>query len=476
MALTAAEKKRIRRQYDFLTDPNDAAQRQLMYDRLGLKSFEVAEAEADFRRRAGQEKLAEQERLHGAPEVVGREDELMRFTDPEGVKRTFSQKTGAQTAVSFPSEHDLTPSQRERLKLMRGVRHDLATGQLGDYKRQYSPSDQKRIERLFEAESKYATDPDLTEEERQRAFDVIDQKISRVRKLPPTMQEPTAQQKFDAAIVTAPDGKTKGTFDPKTGKFIPLESTKLEQETQKVYDARLQKNIDALRKRNDDMLATDPEERRSDPDLIKEARTMTDNEFGRNTQRQDSNIPELDAAWQTTMADLQIDNKFANRRATEAQMLTAMDQYVKMGIGKDMREVDAKADFLQRWQAAEGGGPFFNLVPKMSATTRNKAQVAMAGTVREDDALSQQYGLRRGEGRVRVIDTDEQIPPEIERVWNKLPEAEWQAVQKALSSGANRLVPIRKRQIPVRNAKGEEGTIPLVELGEALEAGYTVVI
>ena len=438
MALSTAEKAKISRQFDFLTDPADAGQRQLVYDRLGLKSFEVAEAEAELRRTTKQGELSALGRQFGAPKqtTLGQE-----FTLPDTSRRTFSEG-GDLRSIELPPF----------------------------YTNEYSPFDQKKLERLYTSRSEFATDPELTDQERQGAFDAIDAKISAVPRISPMMKEPTAQQKYEASIVTDPVTGQRGIVG-KDGKLNPLIDPKIQQAEQDAYNTRYYKNLDALRKTNDDPLNLN--QKREYPDLVDEARSMTDIEMGRTKGRRDSNMPELDEAWTTTMSDLQVDNKFADKRASEAQMLRAMDQYIAMAVDRGARDIDAKADFLQRWQAAIGGGPHFNLVPKMSATTRNKAQVAMAGTIRQDDAISRQYGLRRGEGKVTV--QEQELPPEIDAIWGSLSNSDKKAIRESLASGANNMLPMEKRQIPVRNAQGQEGTIPLVELGEALEAGFTVV-
>ena len=415
----------------------DVRERQRVYDKLGLKSWEIAKAEAELRRTTRQGEMSARQQQFGAPQDVALGKQ---FTEPSGIKRTYSEG-GEQQSMTLPSymvEPDLFPSDRERLKLLHKVRSGVATGDIVNYKDQYGPKDQKRIERLFEARSEALTDPEATEDERQRAIDMIDTQISRVPKRSPIMQEPTPQQKFDASFVTDKATGKRWLYDSKTGKFEPMEDQKVAQAETDKYNERFFKNLDAIRKNNTELInegLINEGDSMDDPAMVDMARAMTDNEMGKTKGRRDSSMPEMDAAWSTTMADLNIENGFKPKKASEELMLAAMDQYVKMGIGKGMREVDAKADFLQRWESALGGGPYQALVPKMSTETRNKAQVVKAGTVREDDPISQQYGLGRGEGKAMKV-----------------------------SNG----------QVEVVNPSGEEGWIPLEDLDEALEEGYTL--
>jgi hypothetical protein len=250
----------------------------------------------------------------------------------------------------------------------------------------------------------------------------------------------------------------------------PIVDPKQQQAEKDDYNVRLYKNIDLLRKNNDDILITNPADKMDDPQLIEMARAMTDNETGRAKSRKTSFIPALNGLWTTTMADLNESNNFANKRATEAQMLEAMGHYTRRAIEKGAREVDAKADFLKRWQSEQGGGPHFNLVPRMSATTTNKAQFVQAGTIREDEPPL--FGLRRGEAKVTVH--EQELPPEVDAIWGSLSNADKKTIRKELASGANKLLPVSNRRIKMSKG-GEEFYIKIVQLEEAMASGYKVV-
>jgi len=441
MAMTTAEKTRISRQYDFLTDPDSAEQRQLVHNRLGLKPWEIAEAEAEYLRTTKQRDMSALTEQFGAPKDVtlGKE-----YTLPDMSRKTFSEG-GDQRALELP------PS----------------------FSNDYSPYDQKQIEGLYKTRSEYAMDRDLDEADRQRAFDKIDAEISKVPRLSPIMREPTAQQKFEASIVTDPITGQRGIIG-KDGMIKPIIDPKIQQEENDAYNLRFFKNLDAIRKINNSGLTERPMgyETMDEPAMVEMARAQTDLEMGKTKGRRDTSMPEMDATWQNTMADMTIDNEFKAKKASEEQMLLAMDQYIQIAKGKKIREVDAKADFLQRWQSAIGGGTFQSLVPKMTVETQNMAKVVMADTVREDDPISQQYGLRRGESKVTV--QNQELPPELDAVWGSLSNSDKKAVRKALASGANTMLPMENRMIKVEKG-GEQFYVPILQIGEAKASGYTVV-
>jgi len=443
MAMTTAEKTRISRQYDFLTDPDSAEQRQLVHNRLGLKPWEIAEAEAEYLRTTKQRDMSALTEQFGAPKDVtlGKE-----YTLPDMSRKTFSEG-GDQRALELP------PS----------------------FSNDYSPYDQKQIEGLYKTRSEYAMDRDLDEADRQRAFDKIDAEISKVPRLSPMMKEPTAQQKYDATIVTDSVTGQRGVVG-KDGTITPVIDPKIQQAEIDAYNDRFFKNLTELRRVNNLGLTEQATgyEKMDDPSMIDMARAMTDNEMGKAKGRRDTSKPELDATWSTTMADLRIDNDTKPTKVSEEQMLTAMDQYIQIACNKDvnLRPIDAKADFLQRWEAAIGGGPYQSLVAKMTPETREKVQVAKADVVRENDPISQQYGLRRGESKVTV--QNQELPPEVDAVWGKLSNSDKVAVRKVLAEGANTMQPMEKRMISVTNPNGKKGKIPVVDLNEAIAEGYRI--
>jgi len=294
-----------------------------------------------------------------------------------------------------------------------------------------------------------------------------------VPRLSPIMREPTAQQKFEASIVTDPITGQRGIIG-KDGMIKPIIDPKIQQEENDAYNLRFFKNLDAIRKINNSGLTERPMgyETMDEPAMVEMARAQTDLEMGKTKGRRDTSMPEMDATWQNTMADMTIDNEFKAKKASEEQMLLAMDQYIQIAKGKKIREVDAKADFLQRWQSAIGGGTFQSLVPKMTVETQNMAKVVMADTVREDDPISQQYGLRRGESKVTV--QNQELPPELDAVWGSLSNSDKKAVRKALASGANTMLPMENRMIKVEKG-GEQFYVPILQIGEAKASGYTVV-
>ena len=220
-----------------------AEQRQREYEREGLRSWEIAEREAEYRRRAQVENLIDMGLEHGSPTTTPQGYE--EYTDVQGVKRAYT-RGGDLASITLPEYVSnryskllggtLTPtgglvsplSPEGQLKRQYALRHAIASGNEAElrnimdsenYSTMYSPHDQKLIERLYNARSQYAVDEELTEGERQSALDMIDAKISRVPRLSPMMQQPSPQQVFEKSIVTDPVTGQRGFFDPKSGKF-----------------------------------------------------------------------------------------------------------------------------------------------------------------------------------------------------------------------------------------------------------------
>jgi len=257
-----------------------AEERQRVYDRLGLRSWERAEREAEYRRSEQTRGLVEQAMTHGLPEMVGSKEDMFQWTDPRGVSRTYSP-SGEQVSMTLPSwmiEPDLSPQQREDLQALHRIRHDVATGDIANYREQYSAHDQRQIERMYEARSKVATNPDLTEEERQSFFDKIDADISRVPRLTPMMQEPSPQQMFEKTIVTDPVTGARGFFDPKSMRFNPI-NAEINEDHRKLWWQRYDKNVTALRVANTG-INVEPGKQMSDEQIMERAKTLTDMEVG----------------------------------------------------------------------------------------------------------------------------------------------------------------------------------------------------
>ncbi|MHC4540020.1 MAG: hypothetical protein ACYS74_09605, partial [Planctomycetota bacterium] len=130
---------------------------------------------ADPNTDAFERQLLEAERKWGPPKRAGREGNIYEFTTPEGYVESFDRDRG-NFAFTLP------------------------TARSNDY----SPQDQRQIERLYRQRSTIATDPDLDRDEdaRQRALDEIDTALSRIPVLSPMMRQPTPQETFEQAVVT----------------------------------------------------------------------------------------------------------------------------------------------------------------------------------------------------------------------------------------------------------------------------------
>lgn len=390
MALSTAEKAKISRQYDFLADPNSAEQRQLVHTRLGLQPWEIAEAEAEFRRTTKQSKLTLLEEQVGAPKDVtlGKE-----FTLPDMTRRTFSEG-GDQRSV------EVSPF----------------------YANEYSPFDQKRLERLYTSRSEFATDPELEEDDRQRAFDRIDAQISKVPRLSPMMKEPTAQQKFEASIVTDPVTNERGFYDGK--KFEPLVDQKVKQAEAIERRKRKQKISDDLTKAQEDIAFTG--QQRSPEEINKEADWQVGMEFGDIQERPSSISPEMDSSWQALMSNYGLEGKIAESQMTDE----LMRRHVQVGMRRGLDEEDAKLDFLQRWMKAEAGDTFSDVVPKMSEKTRRAVRYVGASTVAKNDPDAAE--LLKPEPKVTV---HPDVPKELDIYWGSLNNEDKRAIRQALDKG-----------------------------------------
>lgn len=378
----------------------------------GLPSFEQARILAEKRRQAQLDAMAELERTVGAPERVGIEGQLRKFTLPSGVKRTFTE-AGDLRSFQLP----LTSTN------------------------DYAPRDKRKIEKLYQDRSAFATDPELTPQERQLGMDKVDAQINRVPHISPLMKEPTAQQKFDAAVVTAPDG-SKGTFEPKTGKFIPLESSKQAQELEKEYRTFYGRTLADITKINDAFEENDQE---SPGVLAEKAKWRADVAFGRIKQRPLQ--PQLDLLWQGTMTRLQAWGTFDWGKINKDNMHKGMKIFIAEAMEKyGISEAEAKADYMNRWSRANEGGQYHDDLPKLSGTESNQARFVSVTTALEsdpklsnfDDDLSRKYGLRRGEGTVTVdgktVSTIP-LPKEIEQAFPNMDTEDKRAIQQKLQEG-----------------------------------------
>ena len=386
-------------------------QEQLNPELRDMEPWERSKYLADLRREAQLKAMAELEKTVGAPKqaTLGRE-----FTMPDMTRRTFSEAGDLRSI-------ELSPN----------------------FANEYSPPDQKRLEKLYATRSEIATDPEITEQERQDAFDKVDAAISKVPRVSPMMKEPTAQQKFDAAIVTAPDG-SKGTFDTKTGKFIPLESAKAQQEMNTELRKRRAKIYDDLVKANAKAIEEGEPERTSES-MSEEADMQSKIEFGI-IKPAGSAIPKLDPVWQMFKGDL--DDKLSSKgRASEKQMIDMMSRYsfyaTNMRELEGLSEAEVKYDFMQRWQQALGDGD--PVVAKMSQQTKRRMWIVASdandpkGTVRNSiDVID---GLRRGEGRVTVDDktistlSAKPAPPGMEAVWPNIDDEIKTDIQRLMMEG-----------------------------------------
>jgi len=378
-------------------------QEQLHPELRGMKPWERSKYLAELRRKEQETKMKEFAGIYGEPGIVGAEGTMREFTMPSGVKRTFTEG-GDQVSLELP-EH---------------------------YTNIYSPRDQRKIEQLYQVRSQAATDPESTEDERQRAIDKIDAQLSRIPKLSPIMREPTPQQKFDASMVTAPDG-TKGYVD-KSGNFKPFEASKLAQEEEKEYRTYYGKQLAEMTKENEKL-----KESQSPSVIADRARWMSDLAFGRVQER--PNNAKLDLLWQGTMTRLQAWGTYDWGRINSENMYKGMKVFINEALEKyDISESEAKYDFMNRWSRANDGGEYSDILPKLSDKERHQSRYVGVTTALEndlnlanfDDDLSRKYGLKRGEGRVTV---EPDLPPELEAIFPNLDNEDKRAIRQKLDEG-----------------------------------------
>jgi hypothetical protein len=195
--------------------------RKLLASMRSQSEEEFARKISDPNADAFERQLLEAERKWGPPKRAGREGNIYEFTTPEGYVESFDRDRG-NFAFTLP------------------------TARSNDY----SPQDQRQIERLYRQRSTIATDPDLDRDEdaRQRALDEIDTALSRIPVLSPMMRQPTPQETFEQAVVTGPDG-TQYLWDGKTAK--PLEKPKAEQDAQNTWMKDFHSEYDRLNRVED---------------------------------------------------------------------------------------------------------------------------------------------------------------------------------------------------------------------------------
>jgi len=422
-------------------------QRQREYEKEGLPSWKIAEWEAEVRRVSQQEKVVDQAVRHGMPNLVGSEGDRMQFSDPTGVKRTFSPG-GDQTSLTIPShivEPDLSPYQREQLQSLHRVRHGVATGTLdiNNYKDQYSPRDQKNIEKLYQTRSEVSTNPELTPEERQQFMDKIDSAISRVPRLSPIMQEPTPQQKFEASIVTDQATGLRGIFDLKTGKFNPLVDPKAAQAKEKERIEMVSKEYNSI------MAAAEKNKESLDPDVAyRRAKNTVALFYGEVPEITDQIDPQLIPIWRDEV------DRSSWFKASNTNMLKARTNFIIEAERRGISSVQAGHTFMMLWQEAARNpdDEFHKWVPAFGEKEQRQLSQVVTGRMQEGDPYAAQQqqpraeklgraDLRVGEGKVTVdgktVSTMDAkpVPPGMETIWPNLDEETKTDVQRLLMSG-----------------------------------------
>ena len=402
-----------------------AEERQREYEKEGLPSRKIAEWEAEVRRATKRGDLAALEEQFGAPKDVGTQQDRKEFTLDDMSRREFEAGGDLRSITMSPladNRFGHTPgightlgeitvgSPRAKLERLHKLRMLGARGDyegLEDvqgmqyYKDLYSLRDQRAIERLLEARSGAATNPELEEHERQSFFGRIDRELSLIPKISPMMKEPTEQQKVDARIVTV-DG-VKYYSDGKSLKPVNAEAVKAKTAQDEAIAKRAEHYSDEIMKKQ----AEDREKQgpnfvpRSNESIFEEGRMMAQQQFGL-IKPSGSQIPDLDPVW--TMFKSKLDEKLGSQgRATEAQMTDELlPAFVFYADNMGISPADAKYSFLQYWQKAiDNGDP---IVARMSPKTQRRMWSVGADTIDPGGVMRSRIaeidGLRAGEGRV----------------------------------------------------------------------------
>jgi len=396
------------------------------------RSREIAETE--FARsqgtalKRGQATRLADEFLLGSPT---RDGNVETFTDPQGRSNTFRAGTNQLLAQGGPVIND---------KL-------------------YSPYDQKQLAKLYQGRSQAATDDSLTEPERQKAMDIFDSKISRVPQLTPSRREPTAQQKFEASIVTAPDG-TKGMIN-KSGGFDPLDdkaadkADKYRESYTKHFDQQLKLQADLLK--SDKAVDTERADTMTVPSMSDEAKRRADLEYGilgqpsipGTAQTFDTQIaPKLKPNWDAQLITME-DRHFG--RASVKAMETERDIYVGKAARDGVHPNIAMADFMQRWKdTASTAGVFSDdvVAPWGKEQEKELAKVKLAaahpdtaaGGVGQAQGETIQPTVGVGPDKVSVLRPNGKIKSyrsskEFLAMWNGLDADSKEEAQQALLQG-----------------------------------------
>ncbi len=115
-----------------------AEERQRAYEAVGLRSWEIAEWEAEVSGQKKKDALGELERTVGAPKRVGSEGQLREFTRPDLSKRTFTEGGDLRSFTLSPfitPGNRFIPSDRRRLEQLGEIRAEGALGgQFENYK------------------------------------------------------------------------------------------------------------------------------------------------------------------------------------------------------------------------------------------------------------------------------------------------------------------------------------------------------
>jgi hypothetical protein len=239
----------------------------------------------------------------------------------------------------------------------------------------YSPSDQKKVLQLYDDRSTILTDPLLDEDARQAALDVKDQQIAQVPKMPPIMQQPTPQEKFEASWVRNEDGELIGYIDNGEVKEFPEQKAKAEAE--KDFFTYAKGELKSMQEAEADPIKNPSKETTSTAAKMVEIKANYNALKGQDDETRQM-IPELAPTWAQVMDAAVRQHLTKGKKAlSEQQMFEAMNHYQNAAVRQGFTRAQAVASFLQNWKSALGGTDMFKgKVPKMSDDADNMSRSA----------------------------------------------------------------------------------------------------
>jgi len=316
-------------------------------------------------------------------------DEQLRKANAEKLAQTIApdrfgvQTTAGQSMASLGGSIDSTPTSGYWLRKQSGK--GLSLQRLAT---SYSGSAQKTITKLYQDREYIATTRDLSEADRQAALDKKDLEISRVPKLPPIMQQPSAQELFEQSVVEH-EGQ-KGTISKTSGEFKPFEKDKAAAEEAKEVRALRQKNFAEIEKNNADVM------RYKNPDgsdmSAEQRMQMNESQIGyimKGLPKPPDEAAEAKTLYYKVLEPVSAEMLAIGRRLSKARMLDLMKEYVKLAPGRGIAAEEAESQFFRMWKSSvDGQSMFGSIVPQMDNEIKRLFENADAKSIISNDPFS----------------------------------------------------------------------------------------